>query len=65
MVLGRSSSRLLAVILNKQSRHTYFVATARDMSKKERQLYRIQKDQYDQNKQTLTRFFLNDNGGRG
>jgi len=34
MVLGRSSSRLLAVIIKKQSRHTYFVVTARNMSKK-------------------------------
>ena len=45
MMLGRVKSRLLSVILAKQGdSDNYYVITARDMSKKERTFYRIQKE---------------------
>lgn len=44
MVLGRAGKRLLSTIFSEQeSANVYLVVTARDMSKKERALYRSQK----------------------
>ncbi|MDA0245132.1 MAG: hypothetical protein OT477_17070 [Chloroflexi bacterium] len=48
MVLGRSGSRLIATILNAQETSgVYYVITARDMAKKERNLYRTQQETKD------------------
>jgi uncharacterized DUF497 family protein len=45
MMLGRVKERLLSVILAQQDDGgNYYVITARDMSKKERAFYRIQKE---------------------
>lgn len=43
MVLGRAQERLLVTIVTDKGGGYYFVVTARDMSKKERALYRSQK----------------------
>jgi hypothetical protein len=40
MVLGRSSKRLIALIIAKHNKSKYIPVTARDMSKNERQIYR-------------------------
>lgn len=43
MVLGRAERRLVTTVLNAQATSgVYYVITARDMSKKERALYRAQ-----------------------
>jgi uncharacterized protein len=44
LVLGRANQRLLAVVMNEQEKAgAFYVITARDMSKKERNYYRLQK----------------------
>lgn len=49
MVLGRTEKRLLTIVLNAQETNgVYYVITARDMSKKERALYRAQKETGDE-----------------
>ncbi len=40
VVLGRSGKRLLAVVLAQESEHEFYVVTARDMDRKERNFYR-------------------------
>lgn len=40
LVLGRAKERLLTVVLAPEQKQQYYVVTARDMSKKERRLYR-------------------------
>ena len=45
MVFGRAGTRLMAIVLNEQEiSGVYYVITARDMSKKERTFYRVQKE---------------------
>lgn len=45
MILGRAGKRLLSTVLQKQTtENTYHVVTSRDMSKKERTLYRSQQE---------------------
>jgi uncharacterized protein len=40
LVLGRSGKRFLAAVLNEEKPGSFYVITARDMSKKERRFYR-------------------------
>jgi len=40
MLLGRSGKRLLSIILAFEEQGFYYLVTARDMDKKERELYR-------------------------
>ncbi len=45
IILGRANKRLLAVIINEQdTAGVFYVVTARDMSKKERNFYRSQRE---------------------
>ena len=47
MILGRANKRLITTILNEQSvEGTFYVITARDMSKNERAFYRSVKENY-------------------
>lgn len=40
LALGRSKKRLLSIVINKQRDGKYYVVSARDMSKRERKIYR-------------------------
>lgn len=39
LVLGRSSKRLLSVVMAEEKKGVYYIITARDMSKRERKVY--------------------------
>lgn len=43
MIIGKSANRMLSVVINKEKRG-YYIVTARDSSKKERNIYRNEKD---------------------
>ncbi len=52
VILGRAKKRLITTILNEQSvEGTFYVITARDMSKKERAFYRSVKEKSNEEKQ--------------
>lgn len=42
LVIGKSGSRMLSIVLNKEPRG-YYVVTARDASRRERRIYRDEK----------------------
>ena len=44
MSLGRSDKRLITTVLQKQENNIYYVVTARDMAKRERLIYRQEKN---------------------
>lgn len=53
LALGRSSKRLIATVLSlDKATGLHYVITARDMDKKERQIYRKEYDEKNQNKNT-------------
>jgi len=40
LALARSGKRLLAIVLNEEEKGIFYIITARDMSKKERRVYK-------------------------
>ncbi len=50
ILLGRSGERLITTVVQRQTIDTlYYVVTARDMAKKERAIYRLEKAKKEQN----------------
>lgn len=47
LILGRSGKKLLTVVLAPEEKEKYYVVTARDMSKKEREFYRNEREKKD------------------